>query len=77
MKGELPSLKPKELLAVLIKVGFQVKRQTGSHVILFKPGIPRPISIPMHVKDLPKGTCRAIIRQTNLTLDEFSELLEK
>jgi predicted RNA binding protein YcfA (HicA-like mRNA interferase family) len=77
MKGELPSLKPKELLAALVKAGFEVKRQTGSHVILFKPGIHRPISIPMHIKDLPKGTCRAIIRQTSLTLEELLKLLEK
>jgi predicted RNA binding protein YcfA (HicA-like mRNA interferase family) len=77
MKGELPSLKPKELLAALTKAGFQVKRQTGSHIILYKTGIPRPISIPMHIKDLPKGTCRAIIRQSNLTIDDFLKLLGK
>jgi predicted RNA binding protein YcfA (HicA-like mRNA interferase family) len=76
MKGELPSLKPKELLAALIKAGFQVKRQTGSHVILYQAGIPRPISVPMHIKDLPKGTTRAIIRQSNLTIEEFLKLQE-
>ncbi len=75
MKSELPSLKPKEFLDVLVKAGFQVKRYTGSHAILYKSGIPRPISIPMHTKDLPKGTARAIIRQAGLTLDEFLNLL--
>jgi len=75
MKRELPSLKPRELVAVLEKSGFLIKRQTGSHVILYKPGIPRPISVPVHTKDLPKGTLRAIIRQSNLTIDEFLKLL--
>jgi predicted RNA binding protein YcfA (HicA-like mRNA interferase family) len=76
MKSELPALKPKELVAALEKSGFQIKRQTGSHVILYKTGIPRPISVPMHVKDLPKGTARAIIRQSNLTIGEFIKLLK-
>jgi predicted RNA binding protein YcfA (HicA-like mRNA interferase family) len=75
MTGELPSLKPRELLAALVKAGFQVKRQTGSHIILYKEGFPRPISIPMHTGDLPKGTVRAIIRQSNLTIDAFLKLL--
>ena len=76
MKRELPSLKPKELVAALERSGFLVKRQTGSHLILYKPGIPRPISIPVHTKDLPKGTLRAIIRQANLTVDEFLKLIK-
>jgi predicted RNA binding protein YcfA (HicA-like mRNA interferase family) len=75
MKKELPSLKPKELVAVLERAGFSLKRHTGSHAILYKSGIPRPISIPVHPKDLPKGTLRAIIRQANLTVDDFLNLL--
>jgi predicted RNA binding protein YcfA (HicA-like mRNA interferase family) len=75
MKKELPSLKPKELLAVLEHAGFSVKRYTGSHAILYKKGIPRPVSIPIHPKDLPRGTLRAITRQANLTIDEFLNLL--
>jgi predicted RNA binding protein YcfA (HicA-like mRNA interferase family) len=31
--------------------------------------------IPLHKKDLPKGTLRAIIKQLNLTVDEFIEYL--
>jgi predicted RNA binding protein YcfA (HicA-like mRNA interferase family) len=75
MKRDLPSLKPGELVTALEKAGFLLKRQTGSHAILYKPEIPRPISIPIHTKDLPKGTLRAIIRQSNLTVDEFLKLL--
>jgi len=75
MKQELPSLKPKEVISALERAGFLVKRQTGSHAILYKPDIRRPISIPIHPKDLPIGTLRAIIRQANLTVDEFLRLL--
>jgi predicted RNA binding protein YcfA (HicA-like mRNA interferase family) len=75
MKKELPSLKPKEFVTDLERAGFSLMRHTGSLAILYKSGIPRPISIPVHPKDLPKGTLRAIIRQANLTVDEFLNLL--
>lgn len=75
MKKELPALKPKEVIAALEKAGFVNKRQTGSHVIMFKPEIRRPITVPLHSKDLPAVTLHAIIRQANLNMEEFIELL--
>lgn len=75
MKQELPALRPREVVTALQQVGFLLKRQTGSHAILYKPDIRRPISIPTHPKDLPIGTLRAIIRQANLTVSEFLKLL--
>jgi len=75
MRQELPVLKPKQVVAALEKAGFEVRRQTGSHVIMYKSGIRHPISIPLHPGDLPKGTLRAIIRQAGLTIDEFLGLL--
>lgn len=75
MKQELPSIKSLDVIRALEKAGFQVKRQTGSHVILYKSELKRPLSVPHHSKDLPKGTLRAIIRQANLSMDEFLGLL--
>jgi predicted RNA binding protein YcfA (HicA-like mRNA interferase family) len=63
LKQDLPALKPIEVIKALEKSGFVVKRQTGSHIILFKAELKRPLTIPLHSKDLPKGTLRAIIRQ--------------
>lgn len=71
MRQELPVLKPKQIVAALEKAGFEVKRQTGSHVIMYKSGIHHPISIPQHPKELPKGTLRAIIREAGLTVKEL------
>jgi predicted RNA binding protein YcfA (HicA-like mRNA interferase family) len=68
-------MKPLEVIAVLQKAGFEVRRQTGSHVIMYKPDTRRPISIPQHPGDLPKGTLRAIIREAGLTKSEFLHLL--
>ncbi len=75
MTAELPSLKTKRVVTALQRAGFEIKRQTGSHIIMYKSGINRPISIPQHVKDLPKGTLRTIIRQSGLTTEEFVSLL--
>lgn len=71
MRRGLPTLKPNQVVAALAKTGFEVRRQTGSHVIMYKSGIRHPISIPQHPRDLPKGTLRAIIRQAGLTVEEF------
>ncbi len=75
MRQELPVLKPKQAVAALEKAGFEVRRQTGSHVIMYKTDIRHPISIPLHPRDLPKGTLRAIIREAGLTVDEFLAFL--
>lgn len=75
MKQELPVLKPREVVAALERAGFVNRRQTGSHIVLYKEGLKRPITVPMHPKDLPVGTLRAIIRQANLTVGEFLGLL--
>ena len=75
MRRELPVLKPKQVVAALEKAGFEVRRQTGSHVIMYKSGIRHPISIPQHSADLPKGTLRAQIKQAGLTVDEFPAFL--
>jgi predicted RNA binding protein YcfA (HicA-like mRNA interferase family) len=48
-----------------------VKRQTGSHVILFKPGLRRPIVVPQHSRELPPGFIADLLRQANTSRDEF------
>ena len=75
MRQELPVLKPREVVSALERAGFEVRRQTGSHVIMYKSGIRRPISVSQHPGDLPKGTVRAIIREAELTKEEFLKLL--
>jgi predicted RNA binding protein YcfA (HicA-like mRNA interferase family) len=73
--GQLPVLKPKEVIDALERAGFSLKRQTGSHAILYKSGFNRVITVPVHPGDLPKGTLRTIIRQCGLTIEQFLQLL--
>jgi len=77
MSPRLPVINSRELIAVLEKAGFEIKRQTGSHVILYKVSLRRPVSVPQHSGDLPSGTVRVIIREAGLTVEEFLNLLNR
>jgi predicted RNA binding protein YcfA (HicA-like mRNA interferase family) len=72
----LRSISGKDAIKALNKAGYIVDRQRGSHIILRQPKTPhRRVTIPDH-KVIAKGTLRAIIRETGLTVDEFNKLLD-
>ncbi|OGD57164.1 hypothetical protein A2V71_01935 [Candidatus Berkelbacteria bacterium RBG_13_40_8] len=73
MDEKLPVIKPREAVKVLLKIGFIKKRQTGSHLILSKNG--RIVPIPIHAKDLKKGTLKSIMKQSGLTTKDFLKIL--
>jgi predicted RNA binding protein YcfA (HicA-like mRNA interferase family) len=75
MAQQLPSLRSAEVVRALERAGFQTKRQTGSHLILTKPGLRRPVVVPIHRRELPRGTVLAIIRQAGITPEQFMEHL--
>jgi predicted RNA binding protein YcfA (HicA-like mRNA interferase family) len=76
MSKELPALRAREVVKALEKAGFEKWRQRGSHLTLFRATDRRALTVPMHFsKTLPKGTLRAIIRQSGLSPEEFLELL--
>jgi predicted RNA binding protein YcfA (HicA-like mRNA interferase family) len=50
------------------------KRQEGSHIILRRDDPFAQLVVPNH-KELDRGTLRAIIRQADLTVEEFIKLL--
>jgi predicted RNA binding protein YcfA (HicA-like mRNA interferase family) len=68
----LPVVSGRECVNALQKAGFKIQRQTGSHVILQKGT--KTVSVPNH-KTLKRGTLRNILRQADLTVDEFMALL--
>ena len=71
MAEKLPALRASEIVRALERAGFVVKRQTGSHAILTREGLRRPVVVPMHRRELPRGTVKDIIRQAGITEDEF------
>lgn len=72
--SRLPVHSGAECVKALTKVGFEVYRQRGSHIVVVRKSPPAQTTIPNH-KELDRGTLRAIIRQTGLTVDEFLALL--
>jgi len=61
---------------VLEKVGFVCVRQSGSHAI-FKNKEGKRVTIPLHAKKVlhPK-VLKSILRDANLTVEEFKELMK-
>ncbi len=54
--------------------GFYIKREEGSHTILRRDQPFAQVVFPDH-KELDRGTLRAIIRQTGLSVSDFVKLL--
>jgi predicted RNA binding protein YcfA (HicA-like mRNA interferase family) len=76
MSSKLPTITPKQMIRALERAGFVFKRQSGSHRMYAHPDQPGNIVVvPVHTKDLKKGTLKSILRQANLTVDELLELL--
>jgi predicted RNA binding protein YcfA (HicA-like mRNA interferase family) len=73
------SLKPKpakKIIKVLSKLGFEVVRKRGSHVIL-KHADGRLTVVPVHAgEEIGSGLLNKIIKDTGLSKEEFIKLLE-
>ncbi len=72
--SRLPRISGKDCVKALGKVGFYLKRQQGSHLILRRDDPFTQVVVPNH-KELDRGTLRAVIRQAELGVDEFVRLL--
>jgi predicted RNA binding protein YcfA (HicA-like mRNA interferase family) len=71
---KLPRLSGRELIKLLEAFGFIQIRQKGSHIILKKKTPEGEIGtvVPDH-KELAEGTLRGILKQAQITPDEFLE----
>jgi predicted RNA binding protein YcfA (HicA-like mRNA interferase family) len=73
---KLPTVTARETLRAIQHAGWQVARQSGSHVMLEHPTLPGLVVIPMHARrTLKPGTLRSILNQAGLSVDRFLELL--
>ena len=55
----------KEMARLLLKNGFKLERQFGSHQFYVHPD-GRCTTVPMHAKDLKKGTEQRILKDAGL-----------
>jgi predicted RNA binding protein YcfA (HicA-like mRNA interferase family) len=65
------SLTPKELVKILKKKGFVLDRSRGSHQIWLHPDSRKRAVVPVHNKDIPKGTFFAILKQAGVDKNEI------
>jgi predicted RNA binding protein YcfA (HicA-like mRNA interferase family) len=71
---KLPRVSGQQCVSSLLKIGFRIKRQHGSHIILRRDQPFAQVVVPDHA-ELDTGTLRAILRQANLSPDEFRKLI--
>ena len=62
---------PDDLIRLLRKHGFELMRMKGSHQIFKNSTTGKMTVVPMHKRDLPKGTLLAILKQAGIDKDEL------
>ena len=71
---KLPVISGRECVRALVKAGFSLRRQESSHIVLRRDNPFAQVVVPDH-KELDRGTLRAILRQADLEVSAFVELL--
>ena len=71
--SKLPVVSGRECVKALEKAGFHIKRREGSHIILRRNDPFRQVVVPDH-RTLDRGTLRSILRQADVSVEEFSTL---
>lgn len=72
----LPIVSAKEAIKALEHLGFQIYRQTGSHIHLWNEERNLVVTVPNH-PELAKGTLLSIMKQARLDKEQFISALKK
>jgi len=72
----VPLLRSQEVTRTFERLGWEVVRQRGSHIIMTKEGHIATLSVPNH-PEVARGTLRSLIVRAGITVEEFMEALEK
>jgi len=73
---KLPRITSRKLLQVLLRSGFYIHHQTGSHANLrHNSKLHLHLVVPRHSGDLAPKTIKSIISQAEMTVEEFVSLL--
>ncbi len=70
MSPVFPVLSGRAVVRVFESLGWEVARQSSSHIIMVKEGAMASLSVPDH-REVAKGTLRGLIRAAGLTVGEF------
>jgi len=73
---KLPRITSKKLLQALLRAGFYMHHQTGSHANLrHRVKTHLHVVVPLHSGDLAPKTTKSIIVQAKMSVEEFVALL--
>jgi predicted RNA binding protein YcfA (HicA-like mRNA interferase family) len=76
MSVRLPSFKPRELVSLLKRAGFQEVYQDSSHLYLRHPAIQRTTCVPMHPGDVKRNlVLKILLDDCELTMQEVRKLM--
>ena len=75
MNPRLPAVTPREAVRALERCGWQLDRVKGSHHVFRHPDHHHRVVVPVHARDLARGTFNAIIEASGVSRDEFLRLL--
>ncbi|TXT64255.1 MAG: hypothetical protein BAJALOKI1v1_590015 [Promethearchaeota archaeon] len=68
---KLPTLRPKKVIKILKEYGFVLDRIKGSHHIFYHPESRRRVVVPLHKKELPRGTLMEILKQAGISKEDI------
>ena len=72
----LPIVAPRQLIRALERAGLFIHHVRGSHYYLRHPEKPGLlVTVPYHSRDLKRGTLRSILRQAEISVSDFVDLL--
>ena len=70
----LPILAAREVFRRLLRAGFRVVTQKGSHIKLFHPVTGKSTEVPIHPGDLGRNLITQILKQSGISIDRFLKL---
>ncbi len=76
MSPKLPAVTARQVASVAQRLGFELRRQRGSHAVYVRASDHARVVISMHGGTILKPkTLRGIIEDLQLTVDEFRNML--
>ena len=76
MMARLPVCSGADAIRAFERAGWSRTHQKGSHATLVKSGAVVVLTVPLH-RELGPGLLRSLIRKAGMTVEEFTELLNR